>query len=445
MGMFSRSNKSTSKNDGLPFVRGKKVTVNRGRDNNNSRRGSSSLTIEERLEMMKNVFVYGVAVSILFYIFQTNNNVLVPESSDGNVVTIPSPALEAASVSAVVPSAPTPPAPPATTCTAKQRELVLYQLPNNAACSKKGHSGCSFREATTGCQNPILARTFFANTNDFKPVSSSSSIPIPFTAVIVRWGNNNIPLDLLRIGSGFDPKYGMEWGYMYSRNTCLKPITTTIATTKEGDQPTRLPPQVVVLDWENPTSSVLHEFNKKYHDQELIIEDTINMNRGGEYAGKKDSFTTLIQSKLIVSQQQQQQEQPPPSIIHYLDLVGRSGGYDYIILMELLPELLQNVRFLHFEYNNKQKWYLPSNTLTDLIAHLQTHGLICYWSGDEQTQYGLWRITDCFLDHYDRKNWARIQCVSGVHADVQELAAQMETQFLTTLQRTDINNSLDAS
>jgi len=426
MGAFSRFNKSTPKNDGLPFVNGRKVTVNHGRHNNNSRRGSSSLTIEEKLETIKRYFAC-VAVVICLYLNQTDSVdysvAVLPESSSsvGNVVTtIPSPALVPVPV---VPSAPTP---PATTCTAAQRALLLKQLPNSAACHTKFHSGCSFREATSGCQNPLLARTFFANTQDFKPVSSSK-VPIPFTAVIVRWGNNNIPLDLLRIGSGLDPKYQQmkEWGK--NNDACRAPITTT-TTMKEGEQPPRLPPQVVVLDWDNPMSISGYG----YKAEGLIIEDKIKMN-GGEYIGKKDSFTTLIQSKLGVAQQQQ--PPPPPSIIHYLDLVGRAGGYDYMILMELLPELLQHVRFLHFGYNEKDNWSSPSYTLQKLIAHLQTNGLICYWSGDEHSKYGLWRITDCFLDHYNEKNWSRIQCVSGRHADVQELATRMETQFLTTIQR----------
>jgi len=428
MGMFSRSNRSTPKNDGLPFVNGRKITVNHGRSNNNSRRGSS-LKRGEKIETMKRYFVISVAVAICLYLNQTDSVdysvAVLPESSSsvGNVVTtIPSPAL--VPVLPVVPSAPTP---PATTCTAAQRALLLKQLPNSAACYIKYHSGCSFREATTGCQNPILARTFFANTQDFQPVSSSK-VPIPFTAVIVRWGDNNIPLDLLRIGSGLDPKYQQmkEWGK--NKNTCRAPITTTIAT-KEGEPPPRLPPQVVVLDWDNPTTFSDYGYKAKG----LIIEDKIKMS-GGEYIGKKDSFTTLIQSKLGVAQQQQP---PPPSIIHYLDLVGRPGGYDYLILMELLPALLQHVRFLHFEYNDKDNWFSPSYTLKKLIAHLQTNGLICYWSGDEHSKYDLWRITECFFAHYNEKNWSRIQCVSGRHADVKELATRMETQFLTTIQRTN--------
>lgn len=70
-----------------------------------------------------------------------------------------------------------------------------------------------------------------------------------------------------------------------------------------------------------------------------------------------------------------------------------------------------------------------------MILKLKSNGLICYWSGDEKSQYGLWRITDCFLQHYNYKNWSRIQCVSGMHDDVKLLATRMETQFLTTIQR----------
>mmetsp|Transcript_11060 Transcript_11060/g.12640 ORF Transcript_11060/g.12640 Transcript_11060/m.12640 type:complete len:199 (-) Transcript_11060:124-720(-) len=183
------SNTSTPKNDGLPFVNGKKVAVNHGRIS--SQRGSSKVEDNfEKFTQQNNSFecsnrgwwfAVGVvmAANVCLYVSQTysliptnkdksNNVQAVPDIVDAALVRIPSLAApEIASVPAddivpvpVVPSAPTPPAPPATTCTAEQRELVLKQLANN--CSRgQWSSKCSFRVATGGCQNPILARTFF--------------------------------------------------------------------------------------------------------------------------------------------------------------------------------------------------------------------------------------------------------------------------------------------
>mmetsp|Transcript_11059 Transcript_11059/g.12639 ORF Transcript_11059/g.12639 Transcript_11059/m.12639 type:complete len:197 (-) Transcript_11059:124-714(-) len=181
------SNTSTPKNDGLPFVNGKKVAVNHGRIS--SQRGSSKVEDNfEKFTQQNNSFecsnrgwwfAVGVvmAANVCLYVSQTysliptnkdksNNVQAVPDIVDAALVRIPSLAApEIASVPAddivpvpVVPSAPTP---PATTCTAAQRALLLKQLPNSAACYIKYHSGCSFRVATSGCQNPILARTFF--------------------------------------------------------------------------------------------------------------------------------------------------------------------------------------------------------------------------------------------------------------------------------------------
>jgi len=529
MGIFTRtrpisSNDSSTvrKNDGLPFVRGRKVSVNHdGR--NISRFGRGSSKVEDNFEKFTSqnnnnnnnscfgcinnrVWFFGVGVVLAIclymsksYIMIPNNNnnnnnnnktsttstttngiisqkagvmnkeevidndvQVVPEIIDVSTATIPSPAPEKASIPDVVVPLPVPvpvPVVPATPplpepsadkkaaeesvdkaaaviasasfpamCTDAQLELIEKQLPNGASCTSNTgwHPNCSFRVATGGCQNPILARTFFANTNDFVPTSEASK-SMPFTAVIVGYGNNNIPLDLLRIASGLDPTYNnIDWDTEFvsagfNSNPCRTPIPTTTVSTKNEGTP-RLPPRVLVIDWENPTSAPLNEL-KKNHDKELIIKDNLNMLN--KYVDKKDSLTTFIQSTLRL-----------PQPIHYLDLVGRSMGYDYTILMELMPKLLQNVRFVHFEYNKPPtKWSNPSYTLKDLIATLKSNGLICYWSGDEKSQYGLWRITDCFLQHYSYKNWSRIQCVSGMHDDVKLLATRMETQFLTTIQR----------
>lgn len=468
------------RNDGLPSVRGRKVKVNRGSNRRGGGGGGSSYEENYEKNQHNNSFMnyFGcgnrvwyltVSIIIVVCVYVSKTHTTTDEASD--LVTVPSPALVVDVVPASVPDAvpvpvpvPVPAVPvpvPATpvvpqpavpvpvpvpvtpvvpqpavvvatepsfpaTCTDTQLQQVSQQLPDDH-CSRYWNPNCSIRVATSGCQNPIIAREFFANTNEFTPSS-------PFTGVVLGWFENSVPIDMLSIGSGLDPKYDNvnEWNkhLKTSYSACRTPLTT-----KEGNKPRSpvLAPQVFVVNWNNkkwdspPSGISLQELKMKYgdySDKELMIED-IKMD---EYTGKKDSFTQLIQSKLG-------QQQP---MIHYLDLV-RGDGLDYTILMELVPELLKNVRFLTFEYNKVSKWLSPSFKLLDLITNLRKNGLVCYWSGDDKAEYGLWRITDCFLNHYntDTKHWARIQCVSNTHNDVKVLATRMETKFLETIQKKD--------
>jgi len=147
----------------------------------------------------------------------------------------------------------------------------------------------------------------------------------------------------------------------------------------------------------------------------------IRLSTHSDYSHKKDSFTDFVRTTF------------PSTIqpIHYMHM-SRVGGLDYEILTELVPSLLKQVRFLKFEFNKKASWIGAS--LNSLINTLKNDaGLICYWSGDADTDNSLWRITDCFLDHYGKHQFARIACVSKIHEDVRELAIQMENKFLQLL------------
>lgn len=57
-------------------------------------------------------------------------------------------------------------------------------------------------------------------------------------------------------------------------------------------------------------------------------------------------------------------------------------------------------------------------------------GFVCYWAGRGGK---LWRISDCWLDHYDElKEWSNVACVNWKRAPT--LAARMEARFLQTIQ-----------
>lgn len=120
------------------------------------------------------------------------------------------------------------------------------------------------------------------------------------------------------------------------------------------------------------------------------------------------------------------------------------------LVMNCIPPLPVNIRIrikypptlflIYRTLDHTQKFNMifprskPNHTLPTLLSKFKDLGLVCYWSGGADTNYSLWRITDCYQQYYDYKHYAKIQCVSHKHPDVQILAQRMEAKFLETLQ-----------
>jgi FkbM family methyltransferase len=69
--------------------------------------------------------------------------------------------------------------------------------------------------------------------------------------------------------------------------------------------------------------------------------------------------------------------------------------------------------------------------LSEVIEYLDgQYGFSCYWAGFNNT---LWRITNCWLDHYEAHFWSNIACVNRNIDDVRDLADNMEHLFIETL------------
>jgi FkbM family methyltransferase len=101
-------------------------------------------------------------------------------------------------------------------------------------------------------------------------------------------------------------------------------------------------------------------------------------------------------------------------------------GFDYPVLMGA-EQTLRRTKYLEFEYNWKGQW--KQHALSTVIRRLQEAGFACYWSG----AYGhVWRITDCWLDHYDSKFWSNVACVNR-KAPNTDLSQRMEQLFRQTL------------
>ena len=264
-------------------------------------------------------------------------------------------------------------------------------------------------------------REFYAS-KDFKLNTKEHS----FFGVVLGWQNNDIPVDTLSIGSHDATRFNAEqWNAKVGISTslALSPVTVDSAEKRQAS--------VMVVDWDQPNKAKpiipLQELKTSlgYTDNELILE-TIQLNG----TPVKNSLTDLIRSKMPLINGKVAADQP----IHYLEMEG-SEGEDVKLLMTLLPGLLKDVRYLHFDDNKSGSWYPRGQKLSNLIEHLQKEGLVCYWSGKKESDYALWRITNCFLPHYDSKHWAHIACVNVMHDDVKELATRMENKFMETLKK----------
>ena len=67
---------------------------------------------------------------------------------------------------------------------------------------------------------------------------------------------------------------------------------------------------------------------------------------------------------------------------------------------------LRRVEYMEFEYNWMGSW--KNMPLSTLITHLDEMGFTCYWPGYDRT---IWRITGCFLKHYDLHSWSNVVSV----------------------------------
>jgi len=112
------------------------------------------------------------------------------------------------------------------------------------------------------------------------------------------------------------------------------------------------------------------------------------------------------------------------SIIDFLSIDVE--GYDYDVLLGG-QETLQRTRYLEFEYHRVGKW-AKEHKLSDAINTMKRAGFVCYWAGNTNR---IWRITDCWLPHFESKAWSNVAC-ANVHLG-KSIADRMEELFLETL------------
>lgn len=105
-------------------------------------------------------------------------------------------------------------------------------------------------------------------------------------------------------------------------------------------------------------------------------------------------------------------------------------GSDYFILKGA-AKTLERTQYIDFGYHWNFDW--GDTELKDLIYRLKKKGFVCYFAGTLGET--LWRITDCWQDHYALKFPASIGCVNANIPEAEPLLDRMEELFHKTLEQ----------
>lgn len=288
------------------------------------------------------------------------------------------------------------------TCTADQVEAIKRQLvPNGCTGTRPWTQSCSWTHATRGCQdhhwmNEVYSKIPFGSDPHNKP----------FVAIFVGWGHETskagFVLNALQLGS-HDVKYDVT---KFEGTGCPKKAISFDGTTKGTGT------KVYVLENQKERMSAIEKMKEDFNaGDELVIQS-------------KDFVTDPVMNTLDKWSEHNLPTGDDP--VHQLSI--NVQGEDFAILMGA-SNLLKRTRYIDFEVNWMGSW--QQSSLSILIRKLKARGFVCYFTGDDM----LWRVTDCWLNHYGEKNWGRLACVNAHHPDVKGVLDRMEMGFLETLKK----------
>ena len=121
---------------------------------------------------------------------------------------------------------------------------------------------------------------------------------------------------------------------------------------------------------------------------------------------------------------------PHDGPIHHLSIDVE--GFDMDVLLGG-SNSLKRVHYLEFEYNWMGSW--KGQKLADAIGMLDNYfDFTCYWPGFNSS---IWRITNCWLDHYELHYWSNVACVKRHVENTKKLAERMEQLFHETVAKGD--------
>ena len=116
-------------------------------------------------------------------------------------------------------------------------------------------------------------------------------------------------------------------------------------------------------------------------------------------------------------------------LIQYMSITAEGSDYD---ILKGTAKNLARIQYIDFGYHYHFHW--GSKDLKDLIFRLKKKGFVCYFTGSNGED--MWRITDCWQEHYGIKFKATIGCANANIPEAEPLLERMEETFLRTLNKT---------
>mmetsp|Transcript_26465 Transcript_26465/g.57988 ORF Transcript_26465/g.57988 Transcript_26465/m.57988 type:complete len:536 (-) Transcript_26465:289-1896(-) len=119
----------------------------------------------------------------------------------------------------------------------------------------------------------------------------------------------------------------------------------------------------------------------------------------------------------------------PP--IHILSISAETSDYD---ILRGAVQTLKRIQYIDFAYDFDGRW--SKFSFSDLIFRLKKKGFVCYFTGSNGRD--MWRITDCWQEHYELKFSSTVGCVNSNIPAAEPLLEKMEAMFLETLSQQKI-------
>ena len=111
-----------------------------------------------------------------------------------------------------------------------------------------------------------------------------------------------------------------------------------------------------------------------------------------------------------------------------MSIISECSDYD---ILQGTANNLGRIQYLDFGYHWNFRW--GHKSLKDLIFRLKKKGFVCYFTGSSGED--LWRLTDCWQDHYEIRFPATVGCVNANIPAAEPLLNEMEELFLETLKK----------
>ncbi|CAJ1945416.1 unnamed protein product [Cylindrotheca closterium] len=213
---------------------------------------------------------------------------------------------------------------------------------------------------------------------------------------------SDTPIDLLHIGT-HDPKYvphkiqWVELSGFQSTTSCQRSVEAKGATNKA---------KVVLVLPPNQSEDAINHYKENLEISDEALEAVADNPR------IDDAF---FANKLPTAESQ----------IHYLRYLGLSPDR-----YEAMKQMTRLSSVWYLEFTVDWKSGTTSTHQSELLHQfLPEKGFVCYWAGNDN----LWRITNCWQNHYSSSTWANVACVNSRIPDAKPLLEKMEKIFVETL------------